>query len=240
MYALAAGAAGVGMLAAQTSEARIVYTSVNVSIGRQGSYNLDFNHDGITDVTIGQNSFSYHLVHHNFLRANPGASDAVVGTPDDDYDYDAALPRGAEIGSRRAFIGIGIMALSNYTVGGHRFYFGPWANLRNGYLGVRFMIKGKTHFGWARFQNSSPRGTTLKGYAYETIPGKPIKAGQTKGAADDFTNENFDPGASLTRPTPDTPQPASLGMLALGAEGVPLWRRKEFDNSALGVPAAAN
>jgi hypothetical protein len=31
----------------------------------------------------------------------------------------------------------------------------------------------------------------------------------------------------LTNPIPDIPQPASLGILALGAQGVPLWRRKE-------------
>jgi hypothetical protein len=223
---------------APPSEARIVYTPANVGIGRHESYSLDFNHDGITDVTIGQNSFFYHLVHHNFLQANPGASDAVVRTASDDYDYDAALPRGPEIGSRRAFIGIGIMAGSNYPVGGHRFYFGQWANLPNGYLGVKFMIKGKTHFGWARFQNSSPRGTILKGYAYETIPGKPIKAGQTKGT-DDPTNENLGPNASLANPIPATPHPASLGALALGAQGMPLWRRKE-SNDSLGVPAVAN
>ena len=28
-------------------------------------------------------------------------------------------------------------------------------------------------------------------------------------------------------PISDPPQPTSLGMLALGAQGVPLWRRKE-------------
>jgi hypothetical protein len=234
MYALAAGAAGVGMLAvAQPSEARIVYTSVNVSIGPRGSYNLDFNGDGITDVTIDQFGFEYHYVSHNALRARPGASDAAVGSAT--YDFDAALHRGAEIGSSRAFIGPGIMAASNYShVHGHRFYFGQWVNLADGYLGVKFIIKGKTHFGWARFQNSSARGTTLKGYAYETISGRPIKAGQTKGPDDDFTSDpNFEdpndpgPGAFLTAPVPQTAQPATLGMLALGAQGMPLWRRKE-------------
>jgi hypothetical protein len=32
---------------------------------------------------------------------------------------------------------------------------------------------------------------------------------------------------ALTAPTTDKPQPATLGMLALGAQGVPPWRRKE-------------
>jgi hypothetical protein len=64
-------------------------------------------------------------------------------------------------------------------------------------------------------------------YAYETVPGKSIKAGQTKGAADEWDEEAFDTGASVMSPISRTPQPASLGILALGAQSVPLWRRKE-------------
>jgi hypothetical protein len=79
-----------------------------------------------------------------------------------------------------------------------------------------------------RFYSAIPAmSVTLTGYVYETIPGKSIKTGRTKGPADDPTNDEFSPGASLTNPISDTPQPASLGMLALGAQGVPLWRRKE-------------
>ena len=39
----------------------------------------------------------------------------------------------------------------------------------------------------------------LTGYAYETIPGKSICAGQTKGAADDGSEENSGPDASTSR-----------------------------------------
>ena len=114
----------------------------------------------------------------------------------------------------------------NYYAGGN------WARVTNRYLGLKFKINGKTHYGWARLSvqiSSDYRQitATLTGYAYETIAGKSIKAGQTKGPADDSTNQDFGPGASITNPIPDTPQPASLGMLALGAQGVPMWRRKE-------------
>jgi hypothetical protein len=69
----------------------------------------------------------------------------------------------------------------------------------------------------------------LTDYAYETIPNKPIITGKTKGPDDDSVEQQNDPGpgASLISPIPETPQPASLGMLALGAQGAPLWRRKE-------------
>ena len=58
MYALAAGAAGVGVLAlAQPVEAKIVYTPAHRVIGPDSRYLLDLNHDGITDFTIA-NSYN--------------------------------------------------------------------------------------------------------------------------------------------------------------------------------------
>ena len=94
------------------------------------------------------------------------------------------------------------------------------------YLGLTFLRNGRTHYGWARLTVSGAFVAKLTGYAYETIAGKSIIAGQTKGAADDPTNEDFGSDASLTNSIPDKPQPASLGTLALGAQGVPLCRRK--------------
>ena len=105
-----------------------------------------------------------------------------------------------------------------------------WCNVTNRYLGLRFIFNGKTRYGWARLSvqaSASGITATLTGYAYETIAGKSIKAGQTKEAADESGEEDFGPSASLTSPIPNMPHPASLGMLALGAQGVPMWRRKE-------------
>jgi hypothetical protein len=109
--------------------------------------------------------------------------------------------------------------------------FRAWANGGKGfkghYLGLKFLINGKVHYGWARLNTTGgPAGTVLTGYAYETVPGKAIIAGQRKGA-DEPGEADFGSGAYLTNPIPDTPHTASLGMLALGAQGVPLWRRKE-------------
>jgi|HubBroStandDraft_6_1064221.scaffolds.fasta_scaffold227674_2 hypothetical protein len=52
-YALAASAAGAGVLAlAQPAEARVVYTPVHKVIRLGHPYALDLNHDGITDFSI--------------------------------------------------------------------------------------------------------------------------------------------------------------------------------------------
>jgi hypothetical protein len=62
MYAIAAGAGGVSLLAlAQPSEAKIIYTHANVQLSPQKGvvkYKLDLNHDGITDFTLFDDVFS--------------------------------------------------------------------------------------------------------------------------------------------------------------------------------------
>jgi len=54
-YALAASAAGVGALAlTQPAQAKIVYTPAHIVIGNGGVhyFQLDINHDGVTDMSF--------------------------------------------------------------------------------------------------------------------------------------------------------------------------------------------
>jgi hypothetical protein len=231
MYAIAAGAAGVSVLAlAQPVEAKIVYTPVNVQVGQQ--YDLDLNSDGVTDFTLSAGYFN-HCSKHGNCESNwhvfdkPATDNEVIAGPG---GLPAALLLGAVIGHSGLFDGAEVLALfgRHCHMGNCKtsFRLGNWLGVMgNRYLGLEFQIKGKTHYGWARL--SVARGATLTGYAYETLPGKAIIAGRTKGTADESGEEDFGPGASLTNPIPNKPQPASLGVLALGVQGVQLWRRKE-------------
>jgi hypothetical protein len=91
------------------------------------------------------------------------------------------------------------------------YYQGAWVNIKDRYLGFAFKIGEKIHFGWARLSTQHfcyECTAVIQGYAYETIPGKPIVAGDEGNVTE----------ASL--------EPAGLGMLALGAPGVSLWRRE--------------
>jgi len=130
----------------------------------------------------------------------------------------AALRKNAPIGSNSAFKQASYLYMA--YVGrnlGHLSGHGPWIGNKRAYLGLKFKIDGKTHYGWARLhvlaRLTSPVTArlimaTLTGYAYETIPNKAIIAGKTKG------------------PDLITVQPASLGHLAAGASAIPAWRVK--------------
>jgi len=52
-----------------------------------------------------------------------------------------------------------------------------WSLVPEGYLGLSFKIAGVTHYGWARLSIPSAAGFTLKDYAYNSVPGEAILAG---------------------------------------------------------------
>lgn len=228
LYALAAGAAGVSVLAlAQSSEAEVMYTAVHHTISQGQEYALDLNHDGLTDFTI-QNLFregTYQGRPYSFtfqVQALPAAGNGVqIGY----QSYlAAALPPGFQIGpSKHVKFRPEIMA-EQFRIFGTYYYFGSWLNVSNRYLGIQLKINGDLHFGWVRLtvQSNLKRRlmATVTGYAYETVPNQPIIAGDTGGIS------------GGTEPTPKSAlQPeegtATLGALSLGAGGLAIWRRSE-------------
>jgi hypothetical protein len=221
MYALAASAAGLSVLAlVQSTEARIIYTPVHHVVGKNGRFNIDLNHDKVADLTL----VNTHGCNTDFcmdaLSAVPAAGNGVQGMRGFlSIPYASALTGGAVIGPKQPFQGQ-FMASSDSGQG----TIGKWLNVNNRYLGVKFQIKGKTHFGWARLSvhvtGAAFVSATLTGYAYETIPNKPIIAGRTKGSDD----VELELGATVTMPTPE---PVTLGALATGSPGLSIWRREE-------------
>jgi hypothetical protein len=89
-------------------------------------------------------------------------------------------------------------------------------------VGVKFLIHGATHYGWIRMSVDftapvdHPPTVTITAYGYETVANQPIKAGSKPTAA----------VASGSHPEKKPTQP-SLGALALGIDGLAIWRREE-------------
>ena len=183
---------------------------LTTELPKGGSYKLDLNHDGITDFTFAATFQTLTSTFRSNLSLLPAAGNGAEGWTGG-RPFASALKLGAGIGPQHYFPG---KQMASVSVGpAATYYVGSWVNTKNRYLGLRFKIKGKTHYGWARLsvqvQNHTVVGI-LTGYAYETIPGKPIKAGQTK---------EDDDAATI--------QPASLGHLARGSSALSAWRGKE-------------
>ena len=226
-YALAAGAAGVSALAlAQPAEAKIVYTPAHVNIGvRQPPFPLDLNHDGFTDFYL-LHVYSHFRDKHEFSACQVISSNTagpfcrgIDGTNQIRAtamggQFEAALRYGTKIQRDDRFdfaAPLGGVRGFSHSKSSSTYWFGPWINggngVKNRYLGLKFKIKGKFHFGWARLTITTTKNNftaTLTGYAYETIPGKAIIAGQTK--------------------EKDETQGPSLGALAAGANALPTWK----------------
>jgi len=230
-YALAAAAAGVSVLALNAhAQGEIVYKRAHRVIGDGASFNLDLTGDKTVDLTIANKRHS-HCTTDGFCSTSQYLNVKMTGTNQVVYNvYGAvAMKPGMQIGPKDVWRGGNrnmAVILAGFGTGGVG---GSWVNVNSRYLGVKFEIKGQTHFGWARLnvqiQLPLTITATLTGYAYETIANKAITAGQTKGP-DNLGPNNAsieEPDASLTAPSPE---PASLGALAAGAPGLSIWRRE--------------
>ena len=196
--------AGAGVAAGtRPAEAEVVYTPTHSNI--HFNYPLDLNNDGIPDFRIASSYFSgfsylgvFPIGKGNKMAVAVGdKSCRAFGEP-----TAAALPAGAQIGPGVSFQGAATCMAAGYS----GLNDGPWVDAKDRYLGFAFVIGGQIHYGWARLTVNQfyCRGcqARLEGYAYETVPGKAIRAGDEGKGADE---------ASVA--------PGSLGMLALGAAG---------------------
>ncbi|HEV3306210.1 MAG TPA: hypothetical protein VGZ91_07200 [Candidatus Sulfotelmatobacter sp.] len=231
IYALAAGAAGVGILAlTPPANAEVIYTKVNQTIDRHQGYAIDLNHDGIVDFRI-QNLFrvitagGYPYIKTFALQVRPG-SRVQVGR---NGHLEAALLSGENIGPIQPAQEGAVMEWQVGESGLGSYYSGSWLNVTNHYLGLAFRIGGETNFGWARLSIHWNHGWAISaditGYAYETVPNKPIIAGDT--GSGDVDGMNSDPTSEMFSEPKLRPTPATLGALALGSGGVEIWRRLE-------------
>jgi hypothetical protein len=245
LYSLAAAAAGVSILAAATpAESEVVVTQKTIQLqlsylGKEGT-GISFQNNGVDDLELVLSSFSVFGNNGNSLKAvNASEGEGVVGQNRYRGQFAVALAPGASIGPARNFLSaacrgsyfscakaVRLAATHTSTFGPGHVVGGNFAgDDKTAYLGVRFLIDGETHYGWVRLTvNTTVRratSATVTAYAYETEANTPIFAGMTKA-----------PTAELHAPERIQNQAGpSLGMLAVGAEAVPLWRRNENSTS---------
>lgn len=240
-YCTAAIAGGVGMLAlAPPAHADVVVKHVKLGLanGNDGSppVQIDFNNDGVIDVSFNAFGVDYgYGTAASSVRANPqtpkpGGGVVIMGSGSHG-PYVAALRRGMQVGPSAHFSSKTRIVERTYQqtsngfskCGINRHLFGNWAGSNpDRFVGVKFVIHGTTHFGWVRLSldttafNNCEINTTITAYAYETVANKKITIGSS-------TSSDDEP----TRTSATVSNSPNLGMLALGADAMPLWRRDD-------------
>jgi hypothetical protein len=237
-YASAALASGVSLLAiTASSEAKIVYTPAHADIPTNGGrVFLDLNHDGLADFYFRNSNYfagpgdgsgfslrvACALSHSTTFAGCLNKSNKVWGQGVRSRRFASALSPGFKVGPNKSHFqqpakGIpgGLMArffFGGNSSGSYNGTSGQWLYTTHRYLGMQFAIGNQVHYGWARVSVTLLGvriHATLTGYAYETIPNKPIVTGKTTGA-DVITLD-----------------PATLGHLAQGTSGISVWRAKK-------------
>jgi hypothetical protein len=199
LYVLAAGATLAG---ASVAQAKVISTYRPVSIQYDfHPYNIDLNNDGVADIVLAKGFGECSLCSYDLYTVSANGIGKANGVVGPSRNEPSALTIGTKIGSSDNFISGGWMAYSGYAGGK-----GNFLNTSNRFLGVRFQINGQTHYGWIGFQRvQGAKQAKLYGWAYETIPNKPIAAGD-RGSADSATLRSA--------------EPTSLQLLAMGHTGV--------------------
>lgn len=227
-YALAASAASIAsLIIAIPAEAAPVCKSLSAVLDYSGTYAFSPAGQRVPQFNIAQSyeTFSTHTStgsNAGFFARNLPRAEAAISSS----GFVAALPAGANIGPSGKFgkgVGYGLIftftpykgATSQHHAGNLRF---GQPNL----LGYRFLIEGQLHYGWVRLQSNIVKGirtphisTQIMGYGYEMSPNTAIKAGSC--AAE---------GTAALRESVPSQAAGSLGALALGADGIPIWRQK--------------
>jgi hypothetical protein len=170
-----------------------------------------------------------------FTPNTKGASDLLATN---------SLPRGlagGEVIGPKGHFGKGnsyglLFTYGNYQGGTINRHNGNFPFAKPGYLGYKFSIAGRDHFGWARLRVDIQKPhtvTKLLAFGYETVPGKAIEAGSCSGA-DTTTTDNASETHPLQTVLPDSWSDtvleasgdeltaAPLGLLALGAKSTRL------------------
>jgi|HubBroStandDraft_4_1064222.scaffolds.fasta_scaffold00609_2 hypothetical protein len=241
MYSLAAAAAGVSMLAlGRPAQAEVVVTAKNLTV--------DNSNPSVYIKMTGEGGADFELVWvdgypRRYFEITPLPGGEIVGvTPNTSFYASRLLGPGAVVGPLSPFGGqggalIAATSRSSYTFcsqgpygvychttvlrSSHFGFWNPWQP--PAYIGVRFTIDGRIHYGWIRLAaNVGTLSDRITAYAYETEPDTPLIV--PPASSDDADPNTVQEDHSLGKAAVGGP---SLGMLALGAHGLPLWRREE-------------
>jgi hypothetical protein len=181
-------AAGAAVLAVGSAQAQIVYTDVNPDYVYAGAneqniqVGLDLNNDATADFAIASVDTTVaaqsNAVIETTLIAPLVTGNEIAGIVPTSFNYALALNSGTAINSTTNWIAD--TCTMAYRVNGASPYDEQWNGVTDKYLGLKFLVGGNTHYGWARLDCVGDNWT-LKDYAYNSTANGAINAGQMPG-----------------------------------------------------------
>lgn len=219
------------------AEAAPVCKTLSTTLSFTMTYAFNPAHQAIAPFNLAQtfnelSSLSFTYRNRLFFTPNSRGANAMLAT----NGWPADLQSGVKIGPGDDF-GKG----SSY---GLLFNFGPGSSATRShhkgnlqfnattYVGFKFLIAGKTHYGWLRLEttllsNRRTPYTYVQQYGFETAPNTAILAGSCgTGQSASVKSEPASATTSADEISDNDASQGSLGALALGAQGIPLWRQK--------------
>ncbi|OUS00464.1 hypothetical protein A9Q86_10860 [Flavobacteriales bacterium 33_180_T64] len=178
------------ILGTANASGQIIYTDISDETVLPGSsYALDLNNDLTGDFLFTINS----AANFAFMQPVSGTaatmynSNGFVGFSSGPYNYPSNLTAGDLINATNGiFSARGDFNYSSCGYPGSQFCDGL-----DGYVGLTLVVGVDTFYGWARIQVASDTSDMIiKDYAYNSIPGESIEAGQTL-SVDDFESNTF-------------------------------------------------
>jgi len=116
-----------------------------------------------------------------------GPNNAMVGYDGPIFPYASALDTANSIDVAANFV----TNSNNYAFFASIYSavtYGPWADVTDKYLGIKFEIDGEVHYGWMRLDVTvGPVSLTLKDWAYNSTPDEMILTGDIGGADAEIT-----------------------------------------------------
>ena len=223
--ALYTAAAGSALALAPCAEASIIYSGVqNTTVHRvsngTSSQSVDLDGNGIADLALQLKSHNGATAQFDSARLERvGQTLSVLDVPAFALQKFAAST--ANIGAPKSasfkYVSFGSARFHQQRSSGNvtsarQFNLGPGASV-TGFAGFRFQSKSNTsvnpNYGWLQLKldvgaDGRTDDLTLMDYAYQTVPGEAIHVGTTR----------------------TVPEPAGLGLMALGVVGIEALRRR--------------
>lgn len=205
--AYATAGAATAIAGVNSAEADIHYSGpLNISVNNSVTPNQPF--DMAADYFKLRHSAAFDSGFAGFIIR--GAATAMFrGSAAGSFRYPSKLGSGVNVSAPGAFVA---NSKSFYaTLASVKYAGGQWRSAGTGFIGFKFNGGAGVEYGWARLtMNGTASGDTftLVDYAWGDV-GTSISTGQTA-----------------------VPEPGSLGLLAVGAAGLLLWRRSRAKASA--------